>query len=79
MFNPVLIAIPFFALFIGLEAWYAFSANSAGYDKRDAWNNIFIGLVSVAFGAVFGFFIGIIYAFAYNLAPYKFPADAWWT
>lgn len=79
MFNPVLIAIPFFALMIGLEAWHDYRTNSNAYHKTDAWNNIFIGLISVAFGAFFGLFIGVIYAFAYETAPYKFPADAWWT
>lgn len=79
MFNPVVIAIPFFALTIGAEAWYAYRTRSDIYDKKDAWNNIFIGFASVAFGALFGLFIGAIYAFAYTLAPFKFPADAWWT
>lgn len=79
MFNPVQIAIPFFALMIGLEAWYAHRTKSNAYHKIDAWNNILIGFVSVAFGAFFGLFIGVIYAFFYELAPYKFPADAWWT
>ena len=78
MINPVIIAVPFFAFMIGLEAWYAYHTSADAYHKKDAWNNIFIGFVSVAFGALFGLFIGVIYAFAYELAPYKFPADAWW-
>lgn len=79
MLNPIVIAIPFFAAMIGLEAWYAYRTSSNPYHKKDAWNNIFIGIVSVGFGALFGLFIGAIYAFAHEIAPYKFPVDAWWT
>jgi len=78
MLNPVIIAIPFFAALIGLEAWHAYRTNSDACQKKDAWNNILIGSVSVAFGAFFGLFISVIYAFAYEIAPYKFPVDAWW-
>jgi alkylglycerol monooxygenase len=76
--NPTVIAIPFFALTIGLEAWYAYRKKSDAYNKLDAWNNILIGFVSVAFGALFGLFVGSIYTFCYEIAPFKFPADAWW-
>ena len=79
MFNPVVIAIPFFAATIAVEAWYASRTKTHPYHSKDAWNNILIGFVSVAFGALFGLFIGAVYTFVYSLAPYKFPADAWWT
>jgi alkylglycerol monooxygenase len=64
---------------IGVEAWLARRNRPEFYSGRDAWTNIFIGFMSVAFGALFGLFIGLIYATAYDLAPYKFPADAWWS
>lgn len=79
MFNPVVIAIPFFALTIALEAWWANRTGVKAYDKKDAGNNIFIGFVSVAFGLLFGLFISVIYSTAYWLAPFKFPTDAWWS
>lgn len=79
MLKPTVIAIPFFAIMIGIEAWFALRRRPDVYEKRDAWNNIFIGFVSVAFGAIFGLFIGIIYSSLYELAPYKFPVDAWWS
>lgn len=77
--NPVLYAIPLFALFIGLEAWYARRSAQFDYNRKDLWNNILIGFVSVGFGALLGIFIGAIYLACYSFAPYKFPADAWWT
>lgn len=79
MYNPVVIAIPFFAATIALEAWWAHRTGAEAYQKKDAWNNILIGFVSVAFGFLFGLFIAVIYEAAYTIAPFKFPADAWWS
>lgn len=79
MFNPVVIAIPFFAATIALEAWWAGRTGVAAYHKKDAWNNILIGFVSVGFGLLFGLFISVIYSGAYYFAPFKFPPDAWWS
>lgn len=79
MLSPIVIAIPFFALMIAIEASFSRRKHRDYYETKDAWTNILIGFVSVAFGALFGLFIGSIYLFAYEVAPYKFPADAWWT
>lgn len=80
MLRPTVIAIPFFALMIAVEAFYASRKHSEEYaDRRDMWTNIFMGFMSVVFGAIFGAATGFIYTFLYDLAPYKFPADAWWT
>ena len=80
MLRPTVLAIPFFALMIALEAWWATRQNSDEYtDRRDTWGNIFLGFMSVVWGALFGLGIGFIYLWAYDAAPYKFPADAWWT
>ena len=79
MLNPVVFAIPLFAAMIAAEAFYVRRRESAIYERRDAWTNIFIGFMSVAWGALFGLVTGSIYLFFYELAPYKFPADAWWS
>ncbi|QYO66424.1 sterol desaturase family protein [Leptolyngbya sp. 7M] len=79
MLKPTIIAIPVFALLIGLEAWYSHRRRANAYEARDAWTNIFVGFVSVGFGILFGVFVAVIYTAAYELAPYKFPADAWWS
>src|SRR6188474_351700 len=80
MIRTVVIAIPIFALLIAAEYWWANWRGSDEFpDRRDMWNNILIGFVSVGFGSLFGIFIAVIYAFAYDLSLYKFPADAWWT
>jgi sterol desaturase/sphingolipid hydroxylase (fatty acid hydroxylase superfamily) len=78
-FSPVLIAVPLFALMIAIEAWYASRRDPDAYEAKDAWNNILIGFVSIFFGGLFGIAIGFVYAAAYEFAPFKFPADAWWS
>lgn len=79
MLNPTVIAIPFFALMIAGEAWFDRRNKADYYFWRDSWTNIFIGFVSVAFSGLFGLFIGLIYSSLYDLARFRFPADAWWT
>jgi sterol desaturase/sphingolipid hydroxylase (fatty acid hydroxylase superfamily) len=80
LLHPTVIAIPLFALLIAGEAFWAYFRRSDEYnDKWDTWTNIFLGFMSVVFGAFFGIFIGYIYLFAYQIAPFKFPANAWWT
>lgn len=78
--SPTLVAIPLFAALIGLEALWAKHKGSDEFsDNKDTWGNIALGFGSVAWNLLFGFGIGVIYGFVYELAPYKFPANAWWT
>jgi alkylglycerol monooxygenase len=79
MYNPVIIAVPFFALAITIEAMLTNRRQGGSYNKKDAWNNVFIGFASVAFGLLFGLFISLIYEAAYQFAPFRFPADVWWS
>ena len=80
MLTPTVIAIPFFASLIALEALWARLKRSDEYaDKKDTWGNIFLGFMSVVWGAIFGLATAFIYLFCYEIAPYKFPADAWWS
>lgn len=80
MLTPTMFAIPAFALMIGAEAYWSYRKGAAEYsDTRDTWVNILLGFGSVATGAFFGLFIIYIYQWAYQMAPYKFPAGAWWS
>lgn len=80
MLRPTVIAIPIFALLIAAEAFYASRKQSAEYaDQKDTWTNIFTGFMSVVWGALFGFSTGYVYVYLYEISPFKFPADAWWT
>ena len=78
MLKPTFIAIPIFAILIAMEAFFVIR-ESQEYDKKDAWNNILIGFVSVAFGSAFGFIQFFFYELLYNnLAPFQMPMNAWW-
>lgn len=80
MLQPTVIAIPIFAMLIAAEAYFAARHNYDEYgDRKDTWTNIFLGFMSVVWGAIFGIFTYYIYNFCYQLAPFKFPADAWWS
>ena len=80
MLRPTVIAIPFFALMIAAEALWAHLKGSDEYrDKKDTWGNVFLGFVSILWGILFGLVTGYAFVYCYELAPYKFPADAWWT
>jgi len=80
MLRPTVLAIPIFALLIAGEAlWSWYRSLGEYHDRKDTWNNIFLGFASVVFGILFGIFTVYIYLFFYDLAPYKFPADAWWS
>jgi alkylglycerol monooxygenase len=79
MLNPVMFAIPAFMALVAIEAFIASRRDPSIYNRRDAWTNIALGLGSVAWGALIGFFTGYAYLFFYDHAPFKFPADAWWS
>lgn len=88
MRDPVLFAIPFFLLLLILE-WAAArklehldSGRPApgGYQHRDAWASISMGLVSVATTAAWKSLALVGYAALYAyVAPWQLPATAWYT
>ncbi len=80
MLRPTVLAIPFFALLIAGEAlWHHLKGSGEYKDKKDTWGNIFLGFMSVVFGALFGLATGLLYNNFYEIAPYKFPEYAWWS
>lgn len=80
MLRPTVLAIPFFAILIAIEAWWSARTGNGDYtDRKDAWINILLGFGSVVFGAIFGLLTGFIYVWCYEMAPYRFPPDAWWS
>lgn len=80
MLTPTVIAIPLFASMIALEALFARWKGSDEFaNKSDTWTNIGLGFGSVVFNFLFGLGTGLIYIFLYEIAPFKFPVDAWWS
>jgi alkylglycerol monooxygenase len=78
MLKPTVIAIPFFALLIAIEAYFAVRYANEEYNRKDAWTNIALGFGSVVWGAFFGLFTGVFYLSLYEIAPYKMPMNTWW-
>lgn len=78
MLSPTVIAIPFFALLIAVEAFLAVRKEET-YDRKDTWTNIALGFGSVIFGAGFGLIQAFFYNYIYqNLAPFQMPMNTWW-
>lgn len=77
MLKPTVIAIPFFALLIALEVYFAVRKEKT-YDPKDVWTNIALGFGSVAFGAVFGLIQAFFYEGLYRIAPFQMPMNTWW-
>jgi sterol desaturase/sphingolipid hydroxylase (fatty acid hydroxylase superfamily) len=78
MLTPTVIAIPFFALLIAIEAFLVIRENRENFDRKDTWANIFIGFASVVWGALFGLVTSLIYITVYNFAPFKMPMETIW-
>lgn len=76
--RPTVLAVPIFALIIGLEYWYDLRTNTNEYERWDAWTNIGLGFGSLFFGVIFG----VMQAFGYNLlygyAPAHLSMNTWW-
>lgn len=77
MLKPTIIAIPIFALLIAVEFFFALRKEK-GYDRKDLWTNIALGLGSVFFGLIFSVFHAFIYDIFYSYAPHKMPMDTAW-
>jgi len=78
MLTPTVIAIPIFALLIAVEAFLVIRENRENFDRKDTWANIFIGFLSVVWGALFGLVTSLFYLWAYEFAPVKMPMNVWW-
>lgn len=78
MFKPTEIAIPFFALMIAVETFFAVR-HEEKYDRKDIWTNIALGFGSVGFGFIFGFIQFFFYEAIYqNIAPFQISMTTWW-
>jgi sterol desaturase/sphingolipid hydroxylase (fatty acid hydroxylase superfamily) len=78
MLKPTVIAIPFFALLIAIEAYIAVRHAREEYDGKDAGTNIALGFGSIVFGFVLGFIQAFFYDAVYRIAPFQMPMNAWW-
>ncbi|MFC0316093.1 sterol desaturase family protein [Gordonia phosphorivorans] len=89
MREPTVLAIPFFALMLGLELWAAAKLEhldeesrppKGSYSRRDTQASLLMGVVSIGTSAVTKVIalLGYTAIFAY-LAPWELPIYAWYT
>jgi sterol desaturase/sphingolipid hydroxylase (fatty acid hydroxylase superfamily) len=80
---PLLVALPFFLLFIGIEVFTLTHDESdpprRGYLFRDARTSISMGLGSLVSMVVFKLATLVVYVALWQLVPWKLPADTWWS
>ncbi len=83
----LLAAIPFFLLFVGLEALaLRHAAHEAaeeraaiGYDLKDTATSMSLGVGHLVIGAGWKVVMVAIYAAIHLVSPFKLPTGAWWT
>lgn len=78
MIKPQYIAIPIFAILIAIETFAIIRESRAMYDRKDTWNNIFIGFVSAIFGTIFGLATSLAYLWVSSITPIQMPMNVWW-
>jgi sterol desaturase/sphingolipid hydroxylase (fatty acid hydroxylase superfamily) len=80
--DPVLFAIPFFILFLALEAmalrYLEDDSPYKGYEYRDARSSILMGLGSLVVNGVARIGALLLYAWLYTLAPFHLDTHRWW-
>ena len=82
MHDLVLFAVPFFIVFLVLEA-VSFKIAKAeegvvGYERRDTATSLTMGVGSVVIGAVWALVVIVFYAALYTISPLRMPTDQVW-
>jgi alkylglycerol monooxygenase len=78
MLNPILIAIPFFLLFMGLEAWAGRRQGQKLYKLHDTIANLSAGIGNQAFGLLSNIFLLALYVVTFqNFAFWELPVNIW--
>ena len=82
MVDLILTAIPFFVLFIVIEVaslWFAPDDDEVGYEVRDTFTSLAMGLGSVGVGVLYKAIQLVVYAALYELSPLRLDTALWWT
>jgi sterol desaturase/sphingolipid hydroxylase (fatty acid hydroxylase superfamily) len=81
--SPLLYALPFFVLFIGIEVAavrHAAREDLRGYDARDARTSITMWAGSLVFSTLLKTVSLVVYVLLWTyLAPWHVPSDTWWS
>lgn len=76
--KPTVLAVPLFALMIGIEYFYDLKTRTGEYEPWDSWTNIGLGFGSLVFGGFFGIIQAYAYEWSYSFAPIKMSMSIWW-
>lgn len=76
-FDPTTLAIPVFAISIGIEFAYDLIKKANEYGLIDTFTNIALGIGSILWGAVFVYFYSFIFEYLSSIAPFLLP-NVWW-
>ncbi len=82
MVDLILAAVPFFVLFIVVEVaslWFAPDDDEVGYEVRDTFTSLAMGLGSVGVGVLYKAIQLVVYAALYELSPLRLDTALWWT
>ncbi|WP_076260106.1 sterol desaturase family protein [Intrasporangium flavum] len=82
MVDLILAAVPFFVLFIVVEVaslWFAPDDDEVGYEVRDTFTSLAMGLGSVGVGVLYKAIQLVVYAALYELSPLRLDTAIWWT
>ncbi len=78
LFDPVLYAIPFFALFTAAEMLFGRRTGRARFEVRDTATSLAMGVGNVAAGLLFGGITAAWFALLEPASPWHVPWTAWW-
>lgn len=81
--NPVIYAVPFFVLFVALEAVLLRGAghheDRTGYSGIDTRTSVTMGMGAVTIAGVYKFAVLVVFGALWTyLAPWHIPTTAWW-
>ncbi|MES2490779.1 MAG: sterol desaturase family protein [Pseudomonadota bacterium] len=76
-------AIPYFLILIGLELYTLKRAPRVvglrGYEWRDYWTSISLGVIKLAMMAICGLYVVLAFAWVYEHRVYELSPLTWWT
>ncbi len=81
MVDIIVVAIPFFVLFMAVEVaslWFAPDGDELGYDARDTATSLSMGIGNVIVGGAYRAVALVAYAGLYLLTPLRLDTSSWW-
>jgi sterol desaturase/sphingolipid hydroxylase (fatty acid hydroxylase superfamily) len=81
MVDIILVAIPFFVLFIVIEVaslWFAPDEDAIGYESRDTVTSLSMGIGNVVIGVGYRAVELVVFAACFLVTPLRLDTSQWW-